>query len=107
MKNYHQGPDWLPGEILTTGSRNYKVKLSNGTVVRRHVDQMRDCSVSSVDMPTQDQGSHDTDLDDFQSASENESPLESTETDGTSAIPALHRSARCRQPPNRFNPATS
>ena len=30
---YHQGPDWLPGEVLTTGSRNYKVKLSNGTVV--------------------------------------------------------------------------
>ena len=33
VKNYHQGPDWLPGEVLITGSRNYKVKLSNGTVV--------------------------------------------------------------------------
>ena len=38
LRNYHQGPDWLPGEVLTTDSRNYKVKLSNSTIVQHHVD---------------------------------------------------------------------
>lgn len=42
VRNYHQGSDWLPGKVLTTGPRNYKVKLSNGTIVQLHMDQMRD-----------------------------------------------------------------
>ena len=54
VRNYHQGPDWLPGEVLTTGPRNYKVTMSNDIVVRHCIDQMRDCLVSSVDMPIQD-----------------------------------------------------
>ena len=41
IKNYHCGPAWLPGEVLTRGPRNYKIKLSNGIVERHHVDQMQ------------------------------------------------------------------
>ena len=40
IKNYHHGPIWIPGEVLTGGPRNYKITLANGAVVRRHVDQM-------------------------------------------------------------------
>ena len=68
---------------------------------------MRDCSVSSVDMPTQDQGNYDTDLDNFQSAGEDRNPSEETETNATSAKPTLCKSTRCRQPPNRVNLAAS
>ena len=81
----------MPGELLTTGSRNYKVKLYNGTVVQRHIDQMRDHLVSSFDMPTQDQGNYDTDLGNFQSASEDENLSESTEPNATSARLTLCR----------------
>ena len=41
IKNYHCGPTWLPGEVLTGDPCNHKIKLSNGVVVRRHVDQMQ------------------------------------------------------------------
>ena len=34
------GPTWILGEVLISGPRNYKIKLVNGVVVRRHVDQM-------------------------------------------------------------------
>ena len=41
INNYHCGPAWLPGEVLSGGPRNYKIKLSNGVVVHHHVDQMQ------------------------------------------------------------------
>ena len=43
-------------------------------------------------MLNQDQGNHDTDLDNFQSASEDGNPSESTETNATEARPTLSRS---------------
>ena len=55
----------------------------------------------------QDQGNHNTDLDNFRSASEDGNPSESTETNGTLAIPKLCRPTHCRQPTNRFNPDAS
>ena len=68
---------------------------------------MRDHSVSSVDMPTQDQSNYNTDLYNFHSASEEGNLSESTETKAASARPTLCRSTRYRQSPNRFNPAAS
>ena len=41
IKNYHCGPAWLPGALLTGSPCNYKIKLSNGIVVQCHVKQMQ------------------------------------------------------------------
>ena len=106
VKNYHQGPAWLPGEVITSGPRNYKIQLRNGAVVRRHVDQMRS---RAADMSAV--GDTNTGFEDFQS-SENSSSSETVETsntEGPSSEPTttLRRSTRNRQPPNRFNPATN
>ena len=96
VKNYHRGPDWLPGEILTTGARNYKVKLSNGTVVRCHVDQMRHQSPGAPIQPT---AGNDTDFDDFQPSAENGNPselAESAEPSNSGSTSTLRRSTRNR-----------
>ncbi|CAI5661061.1 unnamed protein product [Oreochromis niloticus] len=40
-RNYGRGPKWIPGLIQEmTGPVSYLVMLGNGTVVRRHVDQL-------------------------------------------------------------------
>ena len=40
-------PKWLPGKVLeTTGPLSYKVELEDGSVVRRHVDNIRERSPS-------------------------------------------------------------
>ena len=104
IKNYHHGPTWIPGEVLTGGPRNYKIKLANGAVVRRHVDQMRKRSADSSDTcDTND------DFEDFQPSVENSSSSEtsSAETVSPESTSTLRRSTRIRKPPNRFTPVTS
>lgn len=40
-RNFSHGPKWIPGSITkVTGPVSYKVMLGDGTVVRRHVDQI-------------------------------------------------------------------
>ena len=105
VKNYHNGPSWLPGEVLTSGPRNYKVKLSNGTIVRRHVDQMRK---RPADVSTQHDS--DTDFEDFQSSNQNSASTElsqSTENSSPEPTVTLRRSSCDRRPPDRFSPASS
>ena len=108
VRNYHQGSDWLPGEVLTTGSRNYQVKLSNGAVVRRHVDQMRNRAAGHDDAPDDTQQSTATchDFDDFQPLGNSENSPEATQISET-LPPPIRRSTRQRQPPERFSPGTS
>ena len=103
-KNYHCGPAWLPGEVLTGGPRNYKIKLSNGIVVRRHVDQMQKRpadSPNTIDV--------NNDFEDFQPSVENSSTSEGSSTKNTSSesTSTLRRSTRNRQPPNRYTPVTN
>ena len=103
-KNYHCGPAWLPGEVLTGGPRNYKIKLSNGIVVRRHVDQMQKRpadSPNTIDV--------NNDFEDFQPSVENSSASEGSSAENTSSesISTLRRSTRNRQPPNRYTPVTN
>ena len=103
-KNYHCGPAWLPGEVLTGGPRNYKIKLSNGIVVRRHVDQMQKRpadSPNTIDV--------NNDFEDFQPSVENSSTSEGSSAKNTSSesTSTLRRSTRNRQPPNRYTPVTN
>ena len=42
VRNYANGPKWLPGVIdSVTGPASYLVKLLNGSLWRRHIDQIR------------------------------------------------------------------
>ena len=104
IKNYHHGPIWIPGEVLTGGPRNYKIKLANGAVVRRHVDQMRKQPADSPDTcNTSD------DFEDFQPSVENSSSSETSnaETVSPESTSTLRRSTRIRKSPNRFTPVTT
>ena len=41
-KNHGQGPPWIPGKILIqSGAVTFMVELTNGTVIRRHIDQLK------------------------------------------------------------------
>ncbi len=47
-RSYRNGEKWICGTVLEqTGPVSYKVNGTNGTIVRKHVDQMLDNSVSS------------------------------------------------------------
>ncbi|XP_043093292.1 LOW QUALITY PROTEIN: uncharacterized protein K02A2.6-like [Puntigrus tetrazona] len=42
IRNFTYGPKWIPGHIETvTGPLSYKVRLGDGRMVRRHVDQIQ------------------------------------------------------------------
>lgn len=48
-RNYSGGPKWLPGQVVQVeGSVLYQVKLDDGRVLRRHIDQLRSCIASST-----------------------------------------------------------
>ena len=60
VRNYQQGEQWVPGVIQDcTGPVSFRVKLQDGRVRRRHLDQVRSRSVNvpqvveypSVDVP--------------------------------------------------------
>jgi hypothetical protein len=68
-ENFADSPQqkWLAGKVLTsTGPLSYRVELQSGIVVRRHVDNLRGRSVSSLPKSDQDktepEDSQDTDL---------------------------------------------
>ena len=42
VKNHQGTPTWLEGIVTkVTGPLSYKIKLSNGSIIRRHVDHIR------------------------------------------------------------------
>jgi len=60
-KNYGQGPKWLPGLVVgTEGSALFRVKHPDGRIVRRHLDQLRQCvdSTAAEMEPELDDGHH-------------------------------------------------
>jgi len=53
-RNYAaRGPQWLPGHVIAkAGPVSYKVKLSDGRVWHRHIDQIRKCFTDNqVNLP--------------------------------------------------------
>ena len=41
-KNHGQGPPWLPSKIMKqSGAVTFLIELTNGTVIRRHMDQLK------------------------------------------------------------------
>ena len=48
-RNYAQGPRWLPGTVVDTdGLVLLHIKVMDGRILRRHVDQVRPCSGKSL-----------------------------------------------------------
>ena len=42
VRGFGNGPRWIPGTIVKVhGSRSFEIKLSDGRMVRRHLDHIR------------------------------------------------------------------
>lgn len=99
VKNFTSGPTWLDGTITKPkGHCSYKVKLSDGRIVCRHSDHIR--TRTSVD---ETDGVVDTDDPLMYPGATPTLPieLEPQEVPNPSP-PALRRSNRNHQPPDRF-----
>ena len=90
VKNFHAGDKWLPGEVLKVlGTRSYLVKLSLGKTVRRHLDHVK---FRKVDVSE----SHSDDW-----VISTPTPIV-VDTEQRPEEPLIRRSARSRQPPDRY-----
>ena len=95
VKNPSSGPPWLSGHITEIrGPVSYTVKLTDGRVVRKHIDQIRGRTVT-VQEPMDDE------FDDFLPTSMSVSTPTSQNT-SRSIAPPLQRSTRIRHPPSRY-----
>ena len=89
-KNFSSGEPWLRGTIhKEVGPVSFIVKLSDGRMVNRHLDQLRENSVNNGLSSTADHN------DQVSSQQSTDQPLP-TDTNG------LRRSKRDRNPPQRF-----
>ena len=95
VKNPTSGPPWLSGHIIKIrGPVSYTVRLSDGRIMRKHVDQIRERTVI-VDEPK------DESFDDFWSVPPAVSHNDAQNTSRTTG-PPLRRSTRVRGPPRRY-----
>ena len=108
-------PKWIPGTVVqVTGPLSYRIKLQDGTIVRRHVDHVRKRENSIVDQDSDtmvfgpELGTDETTQppivptsqeDSQQGSQESETP---TVSQGADLSSTLRRSTRSRNPPDRF-----
>ena len=53
VRNYSRGPKWIPGTVIQeTGPLSARIELEDGTVVRKHHDQVVVCPRPSVTLPS-------------------------------------------------------
>ena len=102
VRNPQGTPAWWEGVIeRITDPLSYRIKLNNGTVIKRHVDHIRiQHSPQQHDVPTEQ------DFDTFTFPSQDEDPSTSsnnTNSNESQTVPELRRSTRRRQPPVRFS----
>ena len=92
VRNHTNGPTWLSGETKEIrGPLPYTVLLLDGQLVKKHIDQIRYRTVTVLD----------TSEDDFLPTPVVKLPATTVPTPST---PALRRSSRIRNPPDRFSP---
>ena len=92
-----------------TGPVSYQVKLGNGSILRRHKNQLRVRHASDKGTETFSNPIVDDDVDDVVLPSANDSQAPPTSQDRSppaSRIP-IRRSTRSRHPPDRFGPWVS
>ena len=98
VRNFGRGPTWLSGNIEEIrGPLSYSVSLTNGQIVRKHIDQIRGRTVTSPETT-------DGPSDDFLPNPLADSTASSTSDTTTSTAPPLRRSTRIRNPPDRYSP---
>ena len=93
-KNHGQSPPWISGKILKqSGAVTLLVELTDGTVIRRHLDQLKLNFSQSENAENQPVTSSDIAIPD-------KIPLSQDQV----ASPELRHSSRVRRPPSRFSP---
>ena len=105
MKNFGtSNPQWLNGEIVeTTGPLSYRIKLSVGTEVRRHVDHIR-LDKSATEEVTEDSEVYDDVSIEQESPAELPVPAIPSASAEAIASPVLHCSTRTKKAPTRYGP---
>ena len=100
VHNLTQGPRWLPGVITAVrGPLSYTVTLTDGRVVRRHVDHVR----KRTDLPAREL---DDDWVPDQPSSTDTTVPAPTVTSPAPIITGVRRSSRVCAAPDRFDPST-
>jgi len=90
-KNHGQGPPWIPGKILKrSGAVTFLVELTNGTVIRRHMDQLK------LNMTSQEQSESD-------SSSTSDVSIPDDIPSSNVTTPEPRHSSRISRPPSRFS----
>jgi len=96
VKNFGRGLEWLPGVVdLIKGPVTYVVKLTDGRVVKRHVDHIR--------IRTSEQSSVTHDDLSF-GPTNDETPLEQQQRNHEQHAIPLRTSTRARRLPSRYLP---
>ena len=92
VRSFKKGPYWVEGEIYKElGPLSYLVKLTNGNILKRHVDHLRLCTTN----PPSDEKESDNIFDNCSfNTVENEQQLNSE--------PTVRKSQRIRKPPDRY-----
>lgn len=115
VRNFGSGNKWIPAEICEVlGPRNYQVKLSNGRIVKRHLDQIR--LRSNQDLQTDSSSGDSLEQDEIVlplplPLPQMEQPEQNTDPQLNQPLPTqpseLRRSTRVRQPPDYYRPVQS
>ena len=101
VKDFPTGKNWLSGSVTEVrGPLSYHVTLSDGRVVRRHVEhiRVRTSQTSASDTPVES----DIEIPTVQPASQPAPPLSNSET----TPPLPRRSTRVRVPPDYYQATT-
>ena len=97
IKDFPSGKQWLPGSVSEVkGPLSYCVTLSDGRVVRRHVDHIRSRTSQAANSST----GNESDIEIPTAPSSEASPVDQDDTDQAAEQPQPCRSARARGAPD-------
>ena len=101
VRNFAVGPTWVAGCISAeNGPRSFVVELSDGRVVKRHIDHVRSRSVGPPSIHSNGDGIADIPLPSIPASPE---PIDH-EVSSSSQPATPRRSTRQRVPPDRYTP---
>ena len=97
VRNFATGALWLQGTVVNvTGPLSYVIRLTNGQVVRRHIDHLRSASQSSGMVEESAPIITDDILADQDMTTQPQQQVPDP------PIPSVRRSTRDHRPPDRF-----
>ena len=102
-RNFQAGVKWFPGKIMEVlGPRSYKIKISSGASVRRHVDHIKSRAAGEQEL-------EDLLVPELEEvANADPSGNSEPELDAVATQPVTIRRSSCiRRPPERFQPVWS